>query len=169
MAAVIESYPPQFEFPFGTLDDVPAVIEAIAILELCKRPLPEADWCSAFRSRLSLDEVYDLLIFGVRSAIVAARTESPESLRVSLVCIVIDDNLADWRDMLVVLSILERCAQELKLEFGQVIGDVLSLATQKRRELIRSYLSRDDEMREVDVMGYVFVGTGREIGFARRQ
>lgn len=122
----------------------------------------------AVRGTLSLHEAYDLRTFSVRIAIFAARTYTPELLKVSALCLMIASRV-DWRDLLIALSLMRACANDLGVNPEYILQQAAEYATPDRKEIVLDgFLGRNPEMQGPDVMGYNVSGTGETLTFTKR-
>lgn len=169
IADFFRSRPSGCDFPTGGIIEIPLPSEQ-ALLEAIEQsaPLGEAELLP-FRKNLTIRDTYSLLIFAVRMAILAARTGAPGIFRAGLLGVVVDDEVADWRDVLTALSIIEDCASRIGLDFRSELEKALELATEGRRKTIHEgYLSRSPEMRTTRIMGFVPSGEGKSLRYVHR-
>ena len=105
-------------------------------------------------------------MFAVRMAVYAVRTESPSVLRAGLVCIALDDDVVDWRDLMTVLSLIEYCAGRLGLDFRRSVEDILPLATAERGStIVNGYLSSSPQLRQAAAVRSKPTGEGATFRF----
>jgi hypothetical protein len=119
------------------------------------------------RSRIKMEEFYQLLTFGRRMAVFSLRSGDMEQLKTGLIAIgVIDSKRVDYRDVLIGLALLYHSAQRNGLNAERLFKDAASLATPDTARLIDGFLSGPPEKRDVRrSWGYEEVGTGAAIGF----
>lgn len=122
-----------------------------------------------FRGSVSLDEFYTLLAFALRSSVFALRSEDPELLRHGLTAIaMIEAERTDFRDILMALALLHHSAGRLCMDVAATLTAAAEIAEPRTAELIEGFAIRDSKSQNLrDSWGYVEVGSGSEIGFAR--
>jgi hypothetical protein len=95
----------------------------------------------------------------------AVREEDPERLRFGLAALALEGGYPDWRDTLVLLTLLHVSARKLGLEADRLFedeADALAYEPVEERayfstagaRIIRSYAGRPDRLKELDVMGH---------------
>jgi hypothetical protein len=155
--AVIElarSYSPARWFPTGKPHSIPTDAE-LAFHENFEKIRLSPEVVNALQPLLTSRDALSLIIFAVRMAIFAVRRHDKNLIEKAIWAICLDNNIADWRDALVALAIIEDCAKRLSMDFGTLIGKWLYLAPPKRlRTIEEGYLARSNAMRTVQVMGY---------------
>lgn len=140
----------------------------VRLSEAIKRSAPISEQeVLLVRSRLDLEQAYFLVNFARRMAVYGARINDVDVLTRCTLGFVLDENLVEWRDILIDLSILEDCAVRLGADTEAVLEASLRFASDKRRETIRGYCSRPPEMRGLKVMRVAVTGSGHELTYAR--
>jgi hypothetical protein len=173
LAAAIQAYldscPKQLEFPLGGNLVIPTDAE-LQLLEAIGGLMPiTQNEIAVIRSQLDMDDSYDLLIFAVRMGVLAARTNTPRTLLLSLVGLVIDNSL-DFRDVLTALSIMENCATRLGIDFCKTTQDLRSLASDRRWKTIgEGYCARERAWREIGIFGFTTTGAGDTLNFLPKE
>jgi hypothetical protein len=156
-----ETIPPQIQY-FGMGGDVaiPTAFER-ALLNLFEKAPPHSrEELVPIAHRLTQRQAYLLGAFSVRMATLAVRTKDIKMLCAGTFGLVIDDNLLDWRDVLLGLSVIEDSACRLGADLGIIIVDALHIASIQRRQTITEYLARDPTMRGIKVMRIEALGDG---------
>ncbi|HWE92735.1 MAG TPA: hypothetical protein VG269_02070 [Tepidisphaeraceae bacterium] len=131
--------------------------------------LRSRDDVTAIAGELSTHQAYVLATFSVRMAIFAARTNALLELHASTFGMVIDDNLLDWRDVLVALSVIEDCAVRIGTDLSSIMQGAINVASDRRRyTIVSDYLSRSPEMRGIKVMGIEALGSGEKLRYRQK-
>jgi hypothetical protein len=108
----------------------------------------------AIRERLTVTNAYTLACFAVRMATYAVRSKNVTTLRLGVIGIIVDENLVDWRDVLIYLAVIEDCALRLGLDLNTVVSPYIDLASESRRDtILNGYLARRPDMRGLSIMG----------------
>ena len=95
----------------------------------------------------------------------AVREEDPERIRFGLAALALEGGYPDWRDTLVLLTLLHVSARKLGLDADRLFeeeADALAYEPVKERayfstagaRIIRSYAGRPARLKELDVMGH---------------
>jgi hypothetical protein len=130
---------------------------------------PTLDDVTLIRARLDRQSAMDLAILGLRMAVLGVRKGSRSFVPPSTACLLIDDELMDWRDVLGALSIANHCASRLNIDFDQLIQSMIGLAANGRRSLVlNDYVARTPTMRDIGTMGFVATGSGEDFTILRR-
>jgi hypothetical protein len=156
-----ETVPPHVQY-FGMGGDVaiPTAFER-AILQMFEKTPPRSrEELSLASQRLTLRQADLLGAFSIRMATLAVRTNDIKVLCGGTFGLVIDDNLQDWRDVLLSLSVIDDSACRLGTDLGVVIKDAFQVASIQRRQTITEYLARDPVMRGIKVMRIEALGEG---------
>jgi hypothetical protein len=154
--AFIESCPADFDFPMGGTNAIPMKSENAILDSLEDAERLTRNAVIPIRDQLGLRQSYSMVIFAVRMAVLAVRTNTQHYLKAGFLGLAVAGRQVDWRDLLGALSIIEDCANRLGLEFRVEIEQCVALMADEAREtLIDGYLSRLPEMRKVEVMGFV--------------
>jgi hypothetical protein len=144
----VNARPDRFPAPAGGDNGIPLPAE----LELARAfrdspPRLRADFGSAetpFKRR----DAHTLVVFAVRMAIHSVRVNDPGILIDCANALVVDNDLADYRDILVALSIIDECARRVGLDGTVIFDTVANVATAERRDLIRKgYINRTPGMK----------------------
>jgi len=115
---------------------------------------------------LNVDQSYRVAAFSVRVATLAARTNAIHLLRAGTLGLVVDDNLVDYRDVLMGLSVVDDCTSRLGADLGFVMQDAISVASDRRRDtIVREYLSRLPAWRGIGPMGVEAFGEGETLTY----
>lgn len=156
---LIDSYPRDFSFPLGDDLSIPLNSE-LAFLEANPITAIKTADLSGARLSLTLRDAYCLASFAVRVSVYAVRTNAPQCIEPGVLCLVLDDNIIDWRDVLAAISLVDDCANRLRVNLYSLFLNVAQLATEERQGTIfRGYFSRSAEARRISVFGYRAVET----------
>jgi hypothetical protein len=117
---------------------------------------------------LTLRQADLLSAFTVRMATFAVRKNAIHVLRIGTLPLVVDDNLLDWRNVLMVLSIIDDSALRLGTDLESVIQDAIALASDRRRTTINEYLLRPPAFRGIKVMGIEALGNGDQFRYKKK-
>ena len=147
--------PKNFDFPMGGEVPIPMPTETELVTPFLDGFEFNPIFAEQVRNGLTWNDAYSLVIFGVRMAVVAVRSETKALLENSLWAVCVDDNdLVDWRDILKALSVINDCAVRIGCDFDAAITRVSASAPPRRQNTIReAYLVRDQKMRSVHAMG----------------
>lgn len=165
----LTSCPASYDFPTGGNWPIPSDGE-LTFLEVLSshRPKQRADLLP-IADQLTIADSYSLVIYSVRMSVYSARLMEPTPLLTALPALVIDDNSVDWRDILMILSIIEDCASRLRLNASIVLEEVAKIASPVRSHTIcDGYLSRAASMRTVHVMGFDTIEDQNGLQYVRR-
>lgn len=140
----------------------------VRLCEAIQRSIPISEQeVIKVRSRIDLEQAYFLVNFARRMAVYAARINEVGILKRCTLGFVFDENLVEWRDILMDLSIVEDCAVRLGTDIQEAFAENLRFASDKRRETITGYCSRPPEMRGLKVMRVAVSGSGHELTYTR--
>lgn len=147
--------PPDFDFPTGSSVKIPTPSEC-ALAKAFEAALPTLrDQIYPIRKTLTVRNAHHLTIFAVRTALLAARSNSKNLIDVSILALLIDEGLVDWRDTLIALSLIEDCSKRVGVDFRRSIESHVALATDTlRKTIVNGYLARSEEMRSIKIMGF---------------
>jgi hypothetical protein len=119
--------------------------------------------------RLNLHKAYVLGAFALRMAVLAARSDAIRVLRSGIFGLVIDDDLIDYRDVLVVLSAIEDCSHRLGTDLKTVVEGAASVATERRyNTIVNDYLARPPGLRGLQIMRIEALGDGDKLEYRAR-
>ncbi|GEM_PF-6160229 len=159
--AFLETVPPTIRYyAMGGDVEIPTAAE-LALLHVFETspPRSRAD-LTDIASKLTMDQAYTLPAFSLRMAIYAVRTNAIQALRAGTFGLVIDNDLKDWRDVLLSLSIVEDCASRLGTDLHSVMQNAIKVATDQRRDTINAYISRPPDWRGLGIMRVEAFGDG---------
>jgi hypothetical protein len=151
----LQSVDRSYEFPAGGKHDIPTAAES-ELLECLRRDDPlEKEKVKPLESRCpAWSPSYDVVIVGIRIAILAVRTDSAPAFRSGILATIAGISNIDWRDALRALAILENCGARLGIALRDEAAGIARLTTSDRASsIIRSYFSREDGMRRISVLG----------------
>ena len=146
---------PNYDFPSGGGVTIPTELEW-ELVELFLKGGPASPYCvQQLRSSLGRNDAYSLAIFAIRMASHSVYLKNINVIEASFWALLADNDLLDWRDVLVGLSIIEDCVIRLGGSFSSIVDNNIQLATARRTKTIREgYMPRTPEMRHVETMGY---------------
>ena len=120
----------------------------------------------ALSDGLDWSDCYAVVVFGVRLAVLAVRNAVPAYFRQGVIALAAGSPKVDWRDLFGAFAIFEDCGHRLGIHFHDELDFVLGFSDEaKLRSTMDGYFSRPEEMRSVEVMGFVESGSGRELTF----
>ncbi|MBN2005842.1 MAG: hypothetical protein JXA21_20965 [Anaerolineae bacterium] len=106
-------------------------------------------------SLLSKDSCIKLNIFAERMAMLSVRQNSPERLQEGLIALLMIDSRIDYRDVLMVLSLICHSAGKLGLDLESFFEKVLQYAYRPVvADSFRRFLRRESQDRSITAMGY---------------
>lgn len=159
-----------YEFPSGGRIELLNESESALFAILQSDELSTADKINIMSDGLDWSNCYSIVILGVRLAILGVRTTNITAYRCGILAFVAGGPKIDWRDLLGVLAILENCADRLDVSFQIESEKVLGLTNDaKMHSIVGGYFSRPDEMRSVDVMGFIAVGGAHDLTFKPKE
>ena len=106
-----------------------------------------------------------LAVYAARMASLGVRRGSEQVLLDGVTALAIDDDVVDWRDILVSLSLLCNACRRLGLEYGAFLT-IADSAIPERRKLLREYITEEADERTLGSMGFEAVNTSE--GFLYR-
>jgi hypothetical protein len=152
----LSSCPNDFDFPAGGTTKIPLESELKMAKEIQDAMPLTSESLVPLRERLTIRRAYQLIIFAVRMAVLAARTGAAGLIDTAIYGLVIENGLVDWRDTLRALSIIEDCAKRLGIDFQNKIKQFENLMSDKSKKVVfEGYCSRAVEMRAVTAMGFI--------------
>lgn len=111
----------------------------------------------------------DLLgAFSIRMATLAVRQQDTNLLHLGTFALVMDDDVVDYRDILLTLAVLDDASARIGADFGAVIADAAVVATKRQQAIIDGYLSRPPDLRGIAVMGITASGSGIDFLYQTR-
>ncbi len=162
--AFLKSCPSTYDYPLGGDTQIPTPEEKILVELFFGNLSIEASLVEIIRKSLSRKDAYSLLVFSLRMGVLSVERNDKRFLQAAFWGLFADDDLLDWRDVLVSLSILEDCLSRINGEITDLIHKNIELATEKRRKtMLDGYLRRSLNMRHVEAMGFkaIFKQDGR--------
>ena len=159
--AFFETVPPHVQY-YGVGGNVaiPTVMEIAFLQVLTKTPPRTREDLVPIARRLTFDQATLLSAFSIRMAIHAVRTANLQVLSAGAIAMIMDDNLQDWRAILKYLSFLDDASARLGSDLSTTISDAHRLASDRRRETIDAYYSREPFMRGIAAMRFEAIGIG---------
>jgi hypothetical protein len=122
---------------------------------------------AASRKSTVVEDIGTLLAFSRRAAVFAMREGQPEHIVDGLTAIAqIDGNRADFRDLLLALSLLDHASRRIGVDSDRLLAEAASLAEPPTSEWIHGYRSRTGDQRDLrKSWGYTVVETEAGPGF----
>lgn len=155
-----------FEHQFlSLLKPVPHPVDS-ALASLCRRFVrSDPQERAAMRTTISMDEFYTLLAFARRAAVFAIREHSPAWAIDGVTAIaMIEAERVDWRDILVALGLVHHGATRARLDAGQLIRDLSTLAEPRTAELMDGFIKRSASDKRLEAWGFEEAETDAGIG-----
>lgn len=166
VSAFLESCGRDYEFPAGGQQELLTSQEAGLLETLRHCELSIEQQISQLASNRNWSDCYSIVVFGVRLAILAVRTNDAAVYRTGITALVAGCPKVDWRDVLGAFSIFEECGKRLSLEFQKEVESIAPYGgVEKLRSTLDGFFSRDEEMRAVDVMGFKEIGEGDNLTY----
>lgn len=135
--------------------------------ELCKRfASSDAQARASIRASIRLEELYTLLTFSRRAAVVAIRQQSVDWVNNGLTAIsIIEYERADFRDILLALSLLYNSATRIGENADQLLRYVATLSEPEMAKLIIEFMERTEKGKDLrSSWGYEEVETKDGVG-----
>jgi hypothetical protein len=144
-----------YTFPAGGAHDIPTTDELALLDRLNDDALTEAEKTALISAECTnWNFGYSVVIFGIRTAILAVRTESPVLFRAAVLACISGIRSVDWRDALRALSVFENCGNRLSIAFREQANEVARQTSDERKvSTVDDYFSRSEDMRSIDVLG----------------
>lgn len=156
------------DFPLMEPVGIPTANESKLVKALGESAPVSLGEIEQLRSQITVRESYWLLVFTLRMAVLAVRTTDARVLKSALLGAIIDDDVLDWRDVLIALSLLEYCAKSLGVDLPAEFGELVTVASLHRRATIALYFRRPSDWRTPEIMGYRPDGQGTSFSFKRK-
>lgn len=167
VAQFLASCGQDYEFPAGGSVELLSTDEEQLYALLRDENLMITDKIRAMSEDLNWIECYKIVIFGVRLAVLGVRNSSEEAYKCGVIALIAATPRIDWRDVLGVFSLFECCGNRLRLSFQDELSRTVMYGNEKQLSpRIEGFFSRSDEMRGVDVMGFVEIASGKAWTFA---
>lgn len=163
LKAVMKDLP--YGYPAAHEEPRPAELDLLSFLGQYGRV--SSDEIEPVRQDTALYEAYAFLQFSCRMAIFAARHSDVDVLQTAQIDLVIDNKDVDYREVLILLSIIEDCAIRLGTPLKAVLEEFIPLAVPARQSTIRGYLQRPTAMRGPECMGVAVTGAGGTLSYRR--
>ncbi len=119
------------------------------------------------RSRMTMDDFYQLMTFSKRMAVFGLRTGNRERLKLGMIAVAaIDVNRVDYRDPMLALSLICHSADRNAVDAQNLMYEVLGLGMPKTAELMSGLVDRSPEQRNIrSQWGFDEVSTDIGLGF----
>ena len=166
VSGFIESTGRNYAFPAGGAVRLLTTSEQRLVLALQSDDLSDAERVRILSVGLDLYDCYDIVIFGIRLAILAVRRSIHVLFRYGVLASVAGSPKIDWRDRLRAFACFENCGDRLQLSFQDELQSMARSADVETSQWAVGYFQRTDDMRSIAVMGIVESGTGGEWTFA---
>ena len=105
--------------------------------------------------QISHEQRWSLLAYGERMASLSVRTSDAKLIHLGLVAVGIDGWRGDWRDNLLIVSLLYDAANRIGVDPGPIFENAAALLADRAASGIREYLLRPTEKKTIKVMGYI--------------
>ncbi len=141
-----------YTFPSGGKQLILSKQECSLSAALCDPGIVEADifqglqLCGGFTS-------YEIVIFGLRLAQVAARDQCHPKYRIAVLAVLASIPGIDWRDRIRALAVLEYCGGKFGAAFEELVQDICGWGPTAEKSDFAAYLARERPMRSLDVVG----------------
>jgi hypothetical protein len=167
VAQFIASCGQGYEYPSGGNVELLAPSEERIYVFLRDEAIATADKIRAMSEGLRPLDGYRIVTLGVRLAVLGVRNSSREAYKCGVVALIAGCPQIDWRDALGVFSMFECCGNRMKISFQDELSRTVKYGDEgKLSRTIEGFFSRTDEMRGVDVMGFIEIGSGNTWTFA---
>jgi hypothetical protein len=110
---------------------------------------------SVASSRVLDDQHYTLMAYAERMASSAVRTRDMEKIYFGLLALGVDGWRGDWRESVMILSVLYDAAQRLSATAEPVFERAVALLAPKAATAFASFLRRSPADKSIEAMGYV--------------
>ena len=119
------------------------------------------------RSRMTMDDFYQLMTFSKRMAVFGLRTGDRERLKLGMIAVTsIDANRVDYRDPLLALSLICHSADRNAVDAHNLLDEVAGLGMPRTAELMSGFVNRSPEERNIrSQWGFDEVRTDIGLGF----
>ena len=165
----LESCGRDYEFPAGGKNEMLTPSETALHVAIKPDTISDSEKIRTLSEGFDWEACYSVVIFGVRLAVLAVRRDTPELYKLGVLALVAGSPKVDWRDVLGAFAIFDNCGARLRLQFQAEVESVVEFTDEaKLRSTMDGYFSRSDEMRSVEVMGFMENGSDRELSFTVR-
>jgi hypothetical protein len=155
-----------YEFPAGGKIELLTRSEEELHASLQCKSVSDAEKVKAMSGGLNWSQCFKIVIFGVRLAVLAVRRSDSAIYKDGVIALAAGSPKIDWRATLAAFAIFENCGKRLSISFRDELESVVKFTDQAElRPTIDGYFRRTDDMRAVDVLGYVESGTGNQFTF----
>lgn len=168
VAGFIESTGRDYAFPAGGAVRLLTTPEQRLVLALQSGELSDAERIQILSGDLDLYDSYDIVIFGIRLAILAVRRSMPVLFRYSVLAAVAGSPKIDWRDRLRAFACLQNCGDRLKLSFQSELQSMARNIDEESHHWADGFFQRTPDMQSIAVKGIVESGAGDEWTFLDR-
>lgn len=121
----------------------------------------------AFLTPFSMDQSFTLLLFAIRMAMLAVREHSTQRIVDGLMALVIEDCRLDWREVLIVCSLLNHSAQLIGADATALFDRAAGMASPTTAEHLRGFVRRDPGLQRVESFGWRASGSGAGFRYER--
>jgi hypothetical protein len=159
--ALLQSITPRVEYyGMGGNVEIPTAAEQTLLKVLEQTPPRTRHDVHPIANRLTMKQIDLLGAFAIRMATLAVRRNLSHVLVAGAFGIVIDEDVDDWRDILLVMAVIEDSASRLGEELQTAITPALRVASEPRRKVINGYFAREAKMRGIGAMNIEALGEG---------
>jgi hypothetical protein len=120
------------------------------------------------RGQIRLELTAKLIALSLRMASNAVQSRCFDFVGAGARALVLDDDVADSRDILLCLAVLHDAGSRLKGDMTSVLCEVSKLATTQRGSVIESFLNGPDYMKSLTSMGVDLIGSSHGPGYKVR-
>lgn len=126
-----------------------AITDAIAAY----RMLPPQERQS-FRDHFGSDHTFTWFVYAIRMATFAVRERAPERVLNGLLALVIEDFKQDWRENLIILSLLHDSARRIGADPCPLFEQASGYAGPAAAQRIQQFAQRSPDLQRIESMGY---------------
>lgn len=124
-------------------------------VELLVTAVVEQDHESDLLLQMNQSHGYLLLAFAERMAALAIRRDSADLLRTPAAALAIASKLIDFRDVLIVLSLVANSATRLGVDLPTLFPTSVLKSTDELRPSVDGFMKRSVRDRSIQAMGYI--------------
>lgn len=155
-----------YRFPAGGNHAILSSTEVALVEALESVEKTSDEKIQVLHEQLEWTECYDVLILGVRLAILSVRQHNTARFRQGLLFLFAGARKVDDRDVLRACSIFENCANQLEVEFETEAFQILPPGhLGKFCPTVSAFFRRSEEMKAIQVMGIQEIDEEGLLGF----
>lgn len=107
-----------------------------------------------FRNQFGSDHTFTWFVYAIRMAMLAVRERSPERVLFGLLALVIEDFKQDWRENVIILSLLHDSARRINADPRALFEQAASYAGPTAAQHLNQWLQRSPDLQRIESMGY---------------